>query len=192
METTIFGWSWTTRPRDVKSQFWMMGVGSWLLVPLFWHPCLPPNLALVISHIIICLYIRTYIYIYIYIISMENQPFIDVKTNVLPIFRCTGHHRSFCCVPDVAPWLRSSLYPIMDQLGDLPVNDQVQGAMKATGPTGGRKTPRIWSMILFRASISWDIASRTIQLYIIYIHTYYNYITIQLQNSITIQLYIHL
>ena len=74
---------------------------------------------------------------------MENQPFIDVKTNVLPIFRCTGHHRSFCCVPDVAPWLRSSLYPIMDQLGDLPVNDQVQGAMKATGPTGGRKTPRI-------------------------------------------------
>lgn len=25
----------------------------------------------------------------------------------------------------------SSLYPIMDQLGDLPVNDQVQGAMKA-------------------------------------------------------------
>ena len=96
METTIFGWSWTTRPRDVKSQFWMLGVRSWLLVPLFWHPCFPPNLVLVISHIIICLYIRTYIYIYLYIyyISMENQPFIDVKTNVLPIFRCTGHHRS--------------------------------------------------------------------------------------------------
>ena len=52
----------------------------------------------------------------------------------------TGRHS---CVPDVAPWLRSSLYPIMDQLGDLPVNDQVQGAMKATGPTGGRKTPRV-------------------------------------------------
>lgn len=35
------------------------------------------------------------------------------------------------CLKAEDPTGISSLYPIMDQLGDLPVNDQVQGAMKA-------------------------------------------------------------
>jgi hypothetical protein len=45
-------------------------------------------------HMSLYTYVYIHLSIYIYIISMENQPFIDVKTNVLPIFRCTGHHRS--------------------------------------------------------------------------------------------------